>query len=44
MSGPVAGKYGGGADAFEVGGETELYRHDKTFYHQTAIAIRLDDQ
>ena len=37
-------KIGAGADAFEVGGETELYRHDKTFYHQTAIAIRLDDR
>jgi acetyl-CoA decarbonylase/synthase, CODH/ACS complex subunit gamma len=37
-------KIGAGADAFELGGETELYRHDKTFYHQTAIAIRLDDR
>jgi acetyl-CoA decarbonylase/synthase complex subunit gamma len=37
-------KMGSGADAFELGGETELYRHDKTFYHQTALAIRVDDQ
>lgn len=35
---------GGGADAFQIGGETELYRHDKTFCHQTAIAIRVDDR
>jgi acetyl-CoA decarbonylase/synthase complex subunit gamma len=37
-------KIGAGADAFEIGGETELYRHDKTFYHKTAIALRLDDR
>ncbi len=36
-------KLGTGADALEVGGETELFRHDKTFCHQTALAIRLDD-
>lgn len=27
----------------EVGGETVLFRHEKTFYHQTAIAIKLED-
>jgi len=27
----------------ETGGETVLYRHEKTFYHQTAIAISVDD-
>ncbi len=36
-------KIGVGPDAFEVGGETEMFRHGKTFYHQTAIAIRIDD-
>ncbi|MBN1998852.1 acetyl-CoA decarbonylase/synthase complex subunit gamma [candidate division KSB1 bacterium] len=32
-----------GADAVEIGGETEMFRHEKTFYHQTAIAIQVDD-
>ncbi len=36
-------KAGAGADAFEVGGETEMYRHEKTFRHQTAIALRVED-
>ena len=36
-------KIGVGADAFEIGGETEMFRHDKTFYHQTAIAVRISD-
>ena len=27
----------------EIGGETVLFRHEKTFYHQTAIAISVDD-
>jgi acetyl-CoA decarbonylase/synthase complex subunit gamma len=36
-------KVGVGADAFEIGGETEMFRHEKTFYHQTAIAIRIED-
>jgi acetyl-CoA decarbonylase/synthase complex subunit gamma len=36
-------KIGIGADAFEIGGETEMFRHEKTFYHQTAIAIRIED-
>lgn len=31
----------GGANALEVGGETVLFRHDKTFFHQTRIAIEL---
>jgi acetyl-CoA decarbonylase/synthase complex subunit gamma len=35
-------KIGLGADAFEIGGETELFRHEKKFYHQTAIFIRID--
>ncbi len=36
-------KAGIGADAFEIGGETEMFRHEKTFYHQTAIALRVED-
>lgn len=36
-------KVGVGAEAFEIGGETEMFRHEKTFYHQTAIAIRVED-
>jgi len=31
----------GGANALEVGGETVLFRHEKTFFHQTGIAIEL---
>ena len=37
-------KLGVGADAFEIGGETEMYRHEKTFCRQTAIAVRVSDQ
>jgi len=36
-------KIGFGANAFEIGGETEMFRHEKTFYHQTAIAVQLRD-
>jgi acetyl-CoA decarbonylase/synthase complex subunit gamma len=36
-------KIGAGANAFEIGGETEMFRHEKTFYHQTAIAVQLND-
>jgi len=36
-------KFGSGENIVEVGGETVLFRHEKTFYHQTAIAISLDD-
>ncbi len=31
----------GGANPLEVGGETVLFRHEKTFFHQTGIAIEL---
>ena len=31
----------GGARALEAGGETVLFRHEKTFFHQTGIAIEL---
>jgi len=34
---PVA--IGKGVRRFTVGGETVLYRHEKTFYNQTAIAV-----
>ncbi|MBU1061903.1 MAG: acetyl-CoA decarbonylase/synthase complex subunit gamma, partial [Candidatus Omnitrophica bacterium] len=34
---------GTGDDKVEIGGETVLFRHEKTFYHQTAIAISVDD-
>ncbi len=34
-------KIGVGAQALEVGNETVLFRHQKTFFHQTGIAIRL---
>ena len=36
-------KLGSGDNIVEIGGETVLFRHEKTFYHQTAIAISLDD-
>lgn len=31
----------GGANAKQVGGETVLFRHEKTFFHQTGIAIEV---
>jgi acetyl-CoA decarbonylase/synthase complex subunit gamma len=35
--------FGTDENKIETGGETVLYRHEKTFYHQTAIAISVDD-
>ena len=35
--------FGEGDNKIETGGETVLFRHEKTFYHQTAIAISVDD-
>jgi len=35
--------FGVGPESFEVGGETEMYRHEKTFHHQTALAVRILD-
>ncbi|UCE04679.1 MAG: acetyl-CoA decarbonylase/synthase complex subunit gamma, partial [bacterium] len=35
-------KIGVGAQTVEIGNETVMFRHEKTFFHQTAIAIRLD--
>ncbi len=34
---------GTGEDKIEVGGETVLFRHEKTFYHPCAIGITLSD-
>jgi acetyl-CoA decarbonylase/synthase complex subunit gamma len=34
---------GKGAGAVQIGNETVLFRHDQTFYHPTAIAVRLPD-
>lgn len=31
----------GGAQALEIGNETVMFRHEKTFFHQTGIAIQL---
>jgi len=31
----------GGANPLEIGGETVLFRHEKTFFHQSGIAIEL---
>jgi acetyl-CoA decarbonylase/synthase complex subunit gamma len=36
-------KFGSGDNIVEIGGETVLFRHEKTFYHQAAIAISVDD-
>ena len=36
-------KFGSGDNIVETGGETVLFRHEKTFYHQPAIAISVDD-
>jgi acetyl-CoA decarbonylase/synthase complex subunit gamma len=34
---------GTGAAAVKVGGETVLFRHEKTFYNKTALALRISD-
>ena len=34
-------KIGTGAQALEIGNETVMFRHEKTFFHQTGIAIQL---
>ncbi|NOR21134.1 MAG: acetyl-CoA decarbonylase/synthase complex subunit gamma [Candidatus Aminicenantes bacterium] len=31
----------GGAHALEIGNETVMFRHEKTFFHQTGIALQL---
>ncbi len=30
-------------NAYELGDETELFRHDRKFYHETAVALELKD-
>ncbi|MDN5362002.1 MAG: acetyl-CoA decarbonylase/synthase, complex subunit gamma [Moorella sp. (in: firmicutes)] len=34
---------GAGPAAVEMGDETELFRHDKRFYHETTVAIQISD-
>jgi len=34
-------KIGVGAKALEIGNETVMFRHEKTFFHQTGIAVQL---
>jgi len=34
---------GAGDAAFEIGGETVMFRHDEKFYRQTAVAVTLSD-
>ncbi len=36
-------KFGNGPHEIALGEETVMFRHEKTFYHQGAIAISLDD-
>ncbi len=36
-------KVGQGPNVLEVGNETELFRHEKTFYHPTGVAIKVAD-
>ena len=35
--------FGSGDNKIETGGETVLFRHEKTFYHQAAIAVTVED-
>lgn len=36
-------KVGSGEKIVELGDETVIFRHDKTFYHQTALAFQVED-
>jgi acetyl-CoA decarbonylase/synthase complex subunit gamma len=36
-------KIGTGDTVVELGDETELFRHDKRFYHPTAVAVEIND-
>jgi acetyl-CoA decarbonylase/synthase complex subunit gamma len=36
-------KIGAGKDALEMGDETELYRHEKKFFHPTLFAVSISD-
>ncbi|MDQ5985774.1 MAG: acetyl-CoA decarbonylase/synthase, CODH/ACS complex subunit gamma [Syntrophus sp. SKADARSKE-3] len=40
---PVRGIILGPGGTLRIGEETVLYRHEKTFFHQTALAINLND-
>ncbi len=40
---PVRGISFGPERALKLGEETVLYRHEKTFFHQTAIAVNIND-
>lgn len=35
--------FGAGENSVTMGDETELFRHDKKFYHETAVAFRIVD-
>ena len=36
-------KFGGNAGELAVGDETEMFRHDKKFFHQTILSLRVKD-
>jgi len=36
-------RFGSGKNVLDMGDETELYRHDKRFFHPTAFALRVAD-
>ena len=36
-------KFGAGSKVIEMGGETELYRHEKRFFHPTVYALTISD-
>ncbi|MCX6650531.1 MAG: acetyl-CoA decarbonylase/synthase complex subunit gamma [Methanomassiliicoccales archaeon] len=36
-------RFGAGKNVVDMGDETELYRHDKRFFHPTAFALRVTD-
>lgn len=40
---PVRGIALGPDRTLKLGGETVLYRHEKTFFHQTALAVNIND-
>ncbi|MDD1746201.1 MAG: acetyl-CoA decarbonylase/synthase complex subunit gamma [Methanomassiliicoccales archaeon] len=37
-------RFGSGQRAIEMGDETEIYRHEKKFFHPTAFAVAVSDQ
>ena len=36
-------KFGGNVGELAIGDETEMFRHDKKFYHQTVLSLRVKD-